>query len=86
MHTVKSLMNMCQWNDLLSIPKSLRQRRGKGEECQVSKGQSSGSARMNIHDTIHSVRQYTRELSHTVGGIVNWCSHCGKQYRGFSKN
>ena len=23
---------------------------------------------------------------HTVGGHVNWCSHCGKQYGGFSKN
>ena len=22
----------------------------------------------------------------TVGGNVNWCSHCGKQYGGFSKN
>ena len=23
---------------------------------------------------------------YTVGGNVNWCSHCGKQYGGFSKN
>ena len=23
---------------------------------------------------------------HTVGGNVKWCSHYGKQYRGFSKN
>ena len=23
--------------------------------------------------------------SHTVGGIVNWCSHSGEQYGGFSK-
>ena len=22
---------------------------------------------------------------YTVGGNVNWCSHCGKQYRSFSK-
>ena len=24
--------------------------------------------------------------SHQVGGNVNWCSHYGKQYGGFSKN
>ena len=22
----------------------------------------------------------------TVDGNINWCSHCGKQYGGFSKN
>ena len=27
-----------------------------------------------------------REPSYTVGGNVNWCSHCGKQYGGSSKN
>ena len=27
-----------------------------------------------------------RELLYTVGGNVNWCSHCGKQYGGSSKN
>ena len=27
-----------------------------------------------------------REPSYTVGGNVNWCSHCGKQYGGFSQN
>ena len=27
-----------------------------------------------------------REPSCTVGGIANWCSHCGKQYGGSSKN
>ena len=27
-----------------------------------------------------------REPSYTVGGNVNWCSHCGKQYGSFSKN
>ena len=27
-----------------------------------------------------------RVPSCTVGGSVNWCSHCGKQYRGSSKN
>ena len=26
-----------------------------------------------------------RELSYTVGGKVNWFSHCRKQYRGSSK-
>ena len=26
-----------------------------------------------------------RELSHTVGWYVNWCSHCAKQYGGFQK-
>ena len=26
-----------------------------------------------------------REPSCTVGGNVNWCSHCGKQYGGSSK-
>ena len=26
-----------------------------------------------------------RELSYTVGGNVNWCSYCGKEYGGFSK-
>ena len=26
-----------------------------------------------------------RELSYIVGENVNWCSHCGKQYGGFSK-
>ena len=26
-----------------------------------------------------------RELSYTVVGNVNWCSHCGKQTGGFSK-
>ena len=27
-----------------------------------------------------------RELSYTVGGNVNWCSHCWKQCGGFSEN
>ena len=27
-----------------------------------------------------------REPSYTVGGNINWCSHCGKQYGSFSKN
>jgi len=27
-----------------------------------------------------------REPLYTVGGNVNWCSHCGKQYGWFSKN
>ena len=27
-----------------------------------------------------------REPSYTVGGNINWCSHCGKQYGNFSKN
>ena len=27
-----------------------------------------------------------RELSYIVGWNVNWCSHSGKQYRGFIKN
>jgi len=27
-----------------------------------------------------------RGPSYTVGGNVNWCSHCAKQYEGFSKN
>ena len=27
-----------------------------------------------------------RELSHTVGGNVNWCSHYGKEDGGSSKN
>ena len=26
-----------------------------------------------------------REPLYTVGGNVNWCSHCGKQYGGSSK-
>ena len=26
-----------------------------------------------------------REPSYTVGGHVNWCSHCEKVYEGFSK-
>ena len=27
-----------------------------------------------------------RDSSYTVGGTVNWCSHHGKHYGGFSKN
>ena len=27
-----------------------------------------------------------RELLHTLGRNVNWCTHYGKQYGGFSKN
>ena len=27
-----------------------------------------------------------REHPYTVGGNVNWCNHCGKCYKGFSKN
>ena len=27
-----------------------------------------------------------REPSYTIDRIVNWCSHYGKQYRGFSEN
>ena len=27
-----------------------------------------------------------REPSYTVGGNVNWCSHYGRQYRGFLRN
>ena len=26
-----------------------------------------------------------KETSYTVGGNVNWCSHCGEQYGGFFK-
>ena len=26
-----------------------------------------------------------KEPLYTVSGNVNWCSHCGKQYGGFSK-
>ena len=26
------------------------------------------------------------EPLYTVAGNVHWCSHCGKQYGGFSKN
>ena len=26
------------------------------------------------------------EPLHTVGGSTEWCSHCGKQYSGSSKN
>ena len=26
-----------------------------------------------------------RKPLHTVGGDINWCSHCGKQYGDFSK-
>ena len=27
-----------------------------------------------------------KESSYTIEGNVNWCSHCGKQYRGSSEN
>ena len=27
-----------------------------------------------------------KELSYTVGGNKDWCSHCGKQNRDFSKS
>ena len=27
-----------------------------------------------------------REASYTVGKNIIWCSHCGKQYEGSSKN
>ena len=27
-----------------------------------------------------------REPSYTLGGNVNWCNHCGKQYSDFSKS
>jgi len=27
-----------------------------------------------------------KELACTVGGNVNWCSHCGEQYRDSLKN
>ena len=27
-----------------------------------------------------------REHLYTVSGNVNWCSHCGKQYRGSRNN
>ena len=27
-----------------------------------------------------------RELYYAVGGIVNWCGHCGKQYGAILKN
>ena len=26
-----------------------------------------------------------KKLLYTVGGNVNWCSHCGKQYENFSR-
>ena len=34
----------------------------------------------------HSPVKDKREPLYTVGGNVNWYSHCGKQYGGFSKN
>ena len=27
-----------------------------------------------------------KEISHTIGGNVNWCNHCGGQYGGYLKN
>ena len=37
--------------------------------------------RKHIENTING----SRIPSMTVGGNVNWCSHCGKQYGGLSK-
>ena len=38
------------------------------------------------HITIVDEDVEEREPSYAVGRNVNWCSHCGKQYEGFSKN
>ena len=35
----------------------------------------------NVDDNVEK-----RELLYIIGGKINWCSHCGEQYRGFSKN
>ena len=46
-------------------------------EWQASKG-------IQITNVGEDVKK--RERSHIVGGNINWCSHSGKQYRGFIKN
>ena len=58
----------------------------------TSGGQSIGSFRMSKwpapkRQQMTSVGRYVqkRKPSYTIGGNVNWCSHCGKQYGGFSK-
>ena len=28
----------------------------------------------------------TRQPMYTIGGNINWCSHCGRQYGGASKS
>jgi len=47
-------------------------------------GQKSTSRSLQITNAGEGVER--RELSCTVGGNVNWGSHHGKQYGGFSKN
>ena len=43
----------------------------------IVKGQGISSARKDVEK---------REHLRPVGGNVNWCSHCGEQYGGSSKN
>ena len=39
---------------------------------------------LDIKKKIESLEE--KEPYRTVGGIVNWCSHCGKQYGDASEN
>ena len=51
---------------------------------KVSNSEWLSSKRTQITNVGEDVEK--REPSFTVGGNVNWYSHCGKQYGGFSKD
>ena len=88
----------CNTRDLGSIPELGRSPgEGKGYPLQYSGLENSvdcivyrvtkSQTRLSDFHSLHSLTQGVekREPSYTVGGNVNWCSHCGKQYGGSLK-
>ena len=43
------------------------------------------SGQNGYHQKIHARETEKKQPSYTVGGNINWYSHCGEQYRGSLK-
>ena len=52
------------------------------EQLSSKKQKQKTAKKKKKANTVEDVEK--REPSYVVGRNINWCSHCGKQYRGFS--
>ena len=65
---------------------------GDGSEgfCPLGSSRQNTDTTLTLHGHANiSLRELgveKRDPSYTVGGNVNWCSHCGEHYGGFLKN
>ena len=64
------------------------------QNCKLKKKKLQWEFTLNLWEWLESEREEItgvgkdvekKEPSHTVGGNVNWCSHCRKQYGDYSK-